>query len=311
MDDLFCNGEDAVALLSDIKKHFQTGPITEFKEGEFGVYNGIRIRWDSKKGVAEHDQKDYADGIDTKLTKAESRRRFGAKDLELTKDDEINVDYKPEQQSWTGVLGWMARTQPHLSVIFSTISQNNTRPSAQSVLSAKRACQYAKDNHVSLKFYGVENPALVIWLDGSFNLTRCDGRKGWEVQVIDESEVDEKDWGGITESNVVAWRSTRLARKVSSSSAAELEALVDVVKRLPLYENHVECLWGKKPKVFLLTDSDPVISWLNIKWIKSDPKLQGMLDFVLDRLNEDNRVKVLYVSTKINRADKHTKFVHV
>ena len=193
MDDLFCNGEDAVALLSDIKKHFQTGPITEFKEGEFGVYNGIRIRWDAKSGVAEHDQKDYADGIDTKLTKAESRRRFGVKDLELSKDDEINVDYKPEQQSWTGILGWMARTQPHLSVIFSMISRNNTRPSAQSVLSVKRACQYAKDNHVSLKFHGVENPVLILWLDGSFNLTECDGRKGWEAQVVDESEVDEKD----------------------------------------------------------------------------------------------------------------------
>ena len=311
MDDLFCNGEDAVALLSDIKKHFQTGPITEFKEGEFGVYNGIRIRWDSKSGVAEHDQKDYADGIDTKLTKAESRRRFGAKDLELTKDDEINVDYKPEQQSWTGVLGWMARTQPHLSVIFSMISRNNTRPSAQSVLSVKRACQYAKDNHVSLKFHGVENPVLILWLDGSFSLTECDGRKGWEAQVVDESEVDEKDWGALTESNVIGWRSTRLARKVSSSSAAELEALVDVVKRMPLYENHIECLWGKKPKVFILTDSDPVISWLNVKWIKSDPKLQGLLNFVLDRLNESDRVRVLYVSTKINRADKHTKFIHV
>ena len=50
---------------------------------------------------------------------------------------------------------------------------------------------------------------------------------------------------------------------------------------------------------------------VNIKWIRSDPKLQGLLNFVLDRLNESDRVRVLYVSTKINRADKHTKFIHV
>ena len=86
--------------------------------------------------------------------------------------------------------------------------------------------------------------------------------------------------------------------------------MVDVIKRMPLYESHIQCLWGKQPKVFLLTDSDPVISCLNMKWIKSDPQLQGLLNFVLDRLNESDRVRVLYVSTKINRADKHTKFIH-
>ena len=148
---------------------------------------------------------------------AETRRRFSAKDLELTKDDEINVDYKEEQQSWTGVLGWMARTQPHLSVVFSMISRNNTRPSAQSVLSAKRACQYAKDFHVPLKFQGVQNPVLILWLDGSFSLTECDGRKGWEAQVVDESEVDEKDWGKLPNSNVIGWRSTRLLHRQQRS----------------------------------------------------------------------------------------------
>lgn len=311
MDDLFCNGDDPVAKLESIKKYYKTGPITEFTSKEWGVYTGIEILWDKEKGVAQHSQKQYVDNIDTKLTGAEKRRRFGAKDLELTREDEINVEYQKEHQSWTGTLGWLARTQRFLSVVFSMVSRNSTRPSAESVLKAKRACEYAKEFHSPLVFHGVVDPVLLLWVDGNYDLATCDGRKGWEGQLLDESEVDENDFERISDENVIGWRSQRHDRKLGSSSSSELVAFVSVVKQMPLYTSHIEKLWGCKPKVFLLTDSQPLIGWLNTKWIKSDPKLQGMLDLVLERLAEYGPdVKVRYVRTEINKADKHTKFIH-
>ena len=78
-----------------------------------------------------------------------------------------------------------------------------------------------------------------------------------------------------------------------------------------MYTKHIEHLWGCEPKVYFLTDSQPLLGWLRTKWITSDPKLQGMLDLVVDRLGEcGSRVKVMYVRTDIQRADKHTKFIH-
>jgi hypothetical protein len=311
MDDLFCNSDDPVAKLEALKKHYKMGPITELKSGEWGVYTGLEIRWDGERGVAEHAQKQYADGIDTKLTNAEARRRFGAKDLELTKDEDINVGYQKEHQSWTGMLGWLAKTQRFLSVVFSMVSRNSNRPSAESVLSAKRACEYAKEYHVPLKFNAVRKPVLLWWVDGSYSIATCEGRTGWELQVVDENEVDEAKFDDAPRSNVVAWRSHRQVRKLASSSSSELMALVEAVKLMPMYTKHVEHLWGCEPKVYFLTDSQPLLGWLRTKWITSDPKLQGMLDLVVDRLGEcGSRVKVMYVRTDIQRADKHTKFIH-
>ena len=81
-------------------------------------------------------------------------------------------------QAWTGILGWMAKTQPQLSVVFSEVSRNSTKPSERSVLCAKRACEYAKKTHKRLHFEGVNEPVVVWWVDASFNVRSCDGRLG-------------------------------------------------------------------------------------------------------------------------------------
>ena len=64
-----------------------------------------------------------------------------------------------------------------------------------------------------------------------------------------EGEGDKK-WNWVVE--IYRWESWDSNFKMW---AAELEALVDVIKRMPLYENHIECLWGRNLKVFILTES--------------------------------------------------------
>ena len=152
---------------------------------------------------------------------------------------------------------------------------------------------------------------MISWVDGSYRLSSCEGRTGWELQVIDESEIDLNNLHQIPNSNVVAWRSRRQQRKLASSSSSELMSLVESVKKMPLYTRHIEKLWGVEPQIYFLTDSEPLLGWLAKKYITEDPKLQGMLDLVLDRLEDwGNKANVLYIQTKFNRADKHTKFVY-
>ncbi len=248
-------------------------------------------------------------GIKTDLTQKELRKQFSAEHLKQTPPEDVRPEFGKAQQAWTGVLGWAAKTQPHLSVVFSEISKNSTKPSAQSVLNAKRACEYAKATHKRLVLEGVARPAIVWWVDASYSIRSCDGRVGWEVQVVDEKTINDKIYM-IQESNLVAWRSRRCDRKLASTTSGELVALQEGVKAVPAYTRLVEAVWGVKPRVVFVTDSQPLLGWLRKGWVDTDPHLQGVLDFVKGRLDEMGS-EVLWVESEQQRADRHTKFIRV
>ena len=86
-------------------------------------------------------------------------------------------------------------------------------------------------------------------------------------------------------------------------------ALADAVKQLPSYLNLIKALWGEgRPRVVFVTDSQPLQGWLRKCWVQSDPRLQGVLNLVLERIREID-ASVLYVPTGQQRADRHTKFI--
>ena len=159
------------------------GEIKELTAKTPEVYTGLDIVWDAENGSCEINQERYVADIKTQLTEKEKRRMFAQNDLRLTEPSEVNEAFRAEQQAWTGVLGWCSKTQPNLSVVFSEVSRNCTRPSAKSVCSAKRACEYAKEVHSSIILEGVSKPYIVWWVDASYSLRSCDGRMGYEVQV--------------------------------------------------------------------------------------------------------------------------------
>ena len=60
------------------------------------MFTGYEIQWNAEEGKAQQGQQEYANDIDTKLSEKEKRRKFSEKDLELSKEDEINVTFKEE-----------------------------------------------------------------------------------------------------------------------------------------------------------------------------------------------------------------------
>jgi len=217
------------------------------------------------------------------------------------------MDLQRVQMEWVGILGWLAKTQPQISTIFSEMSRNNVRPSDYSVTATQRACEYAKQTHKRLVFEAVSDPVLVVWVDASYSIATCDGRVGYEIQLVDTSMIRD----GVTNmpySNLVGWKSQRCVRKLCSTTSAELVALLEGVKMVPLYTRFIESLWCKAPRVIFVSDSQPMMGWLNTGWVTSDPIMQGQLDLVKSRL-DDMRADVLWVSTKDQRADRQTKFI--
>ena len=309
-DDTRVFAPDPNVIIDELRQHLKMGETISFKRDEWVVYTGIEMKWDDEKGEAYESQQQYASEVDTQLKDAERRRKFGVKDLEPSREEDININFQKAQQSWTGVLGWLARTVRNISVVFSEISKNSTKPSALSVLNARRACEYAKSICVPLKFEKVSDPCVIFWVDANFNVNKCEGRLGFELQVINKDEFDYRKISITKESNVIAWRSHKCNRKLASSSGAELCALVEVVKLAPLYVSLVSKIWKQDPRVIILTDSQPVLDWLRNRYVKADPALQGMLDLARERI-DDLKAEVFYIDTKNNRADKHTKFIHV
>ena len=108
--------------------------------------------------------------------------------------------------------------------------------------------------------------------------------------------------------NIVNWRSRRVQRRLGLSTAAELLALRDGIKLMPLYSRVVKHLWGVEPYQVYVTDNQPLLKWLNNQKTYSDPEWQGTLEFVIERVRERS-ADVIWVPTKEQRADRHTKFV--
>ncbi len=104
--------------------------------------------------------------------------------------------------------------------------------------------------------------------------------------------------------------SKRSDRKLASTTSAELLAQQEGVKLMPLYLRAVEVMWGKRPEVVFVTDSQPLLGWLRTGWVATDPALQGTLEFVRSRIDEMGS-RVLWVPTAEQRADRHTKFIVV
>ncbi len=310
VDDLFCAAEQPEAELKQLQTEFKMGPIEELTKDVVKPYIGIDIEWDGTGGVCRLGQEKYANEITTGLTEKEKRKKFGVGDLALGADGGIEGLQK-QQQAWVGVLGWLVRTQPHLSVVFGEVSRNNTRASNSTVLAARRACEYAKATHRPLCLFRVVRPAFVLWADASYDVTTCDGRLGWELQLVSECDVDGgKGIARLRVGNVVAWRSKRCTRKLASTTSAELVALLEGIKAMPRFLRFTRALWGVVPRLLVGTDSESLLGWLRTRRAKTDSAMQGVLELVIERL-ECAGALVLWVPSEQQRADRHTKFIGV
>jgi hypothetical protein len=312
VDDIGMLANDPLKLLMTTfgeKVGIPKDEITVLQPGDSGKYNGCV--WTMVDGTTMTvGQRHYAEDIHTDLTDKDKRKKIYANDFKRPATVEVDMSLQKQQQPTVGVLGWLAKTQRHLAFPFSEISRSNSSPTAETYKLARQLCEYAKRTHEDLKFKGtVKKPVLLCWCDGAYHIETGDSRMGFEIQLLDESDLDE----GYTNSptyNVIAWKSKRPERTVSSSSEVELLALELVCKAAPFYSRVVERMWGVAPKEFYFTDNQAVMEWTQMRYIKSVARLQGVLNNVIDDFKEKQGLaQLIWVPTKHQRADKYTKFL--
>ena len=150
-------------------------------------------------------------------------------------------------------------------------------------------------------------------VNAAYDLQRCEGRLGWELQLVDRSVLTARKLQDTIKRvprdvSIVSWRSRRVKRKLGSSTAAELLALRDAVKMMPYYSKVVKHLWGVQPLEVYITDNQPLLRWLNNLHLQSDPEWEGTLQYVMQGIKE-RTAEVIWVPTTEQTADRHTKFV--
>jgi hypothetical protein len=249
------------------------------------------------------DQSAYVEAIKTGLTEKELKKGLCAADLLQPKEDEVDKTLVPEMQKWVGMLGWAVKTQPHLQYTFGELSRWSTKPSAATIVAVKKALEFAKETSRPLVLQAVHGvPKLLVWSDASYSKLACEGRRGYEVQLVSAGENFSGD------ANVVGWKSKKIDQKLGSTTSAEMIALKEAVKRAFAFVHIVENLWGTKPEVEFKIDSQPLLQQLVARQARAEPRFQGKLEYIIEMIKE-LEANVTWVGTKEMKADRQTKFL--
>jgi hypothetical protein len=294
-------------LMNETGEKLGIEDVTVIKVGDTANYIGTEWHKQSRN-VLLIGQSEYAKHIDTDLSEKDASRKIQTHEFKRSPDTEFDMSLQRQHMETVGKLGWLAKTQLHIAYAFSEISRYNSKPSQRSLTLAKRLCEYGKRTHTQLRLVGnVRSPCLLGWCDGAYNIHTGDSRIGYLVQLVDSGDLA-RGYTNTPKHNYIAWKSIRPSRSIGSSSVAELKALREVVKQMPLYSSVVEEMWGVKPKELYFTDNQSVMDWVHSGWMKSDPQWQGELNNINSDLKERGG-QVHWVPTADQRADELTKFI--
>lgn len=211
---------------------------------------------------------------------------------------------KRDFQRLIGQLAWVARFVPEAAFMHSALGRHSSAPSPSLLRLLQESCAWLRRLPCVAAFSSVVGcPMLLVHCDASFDVRRMEGRLGWQIQILGE----DAPLVGLADAlrNVIAWRAGRIRRKVASTTSAEMFALLDVLKVLPRYVGLVSALWGRVA-VHVCTDSAPLFAQMVSGFARSDPALQGTLEFLREALR-DMRGKLHQVPTRLQRADGLTK----
>lgn len=303
VDDLWIFATDPVEELNAIKKFAKIESYELIDDGQPHKYLGMHVT-KTDENTMEYDQTPYLKTI--YIDEEFSKVKMTNKDFLEPAEEEIDLSLVKPYERLIGQLGWCVRTNPNAAFIYCHFSRFSRKPSQSVFRSLKKAIKYCQLHSTPLRLKGVKVPALRVFSDAAYNFTSYSGRCGYEVQLMDESELAMENYA--CDDNLVAWKSSTQGQKFASTTSVEMRALRDAVKVAPMYTELIRKLWNYQPKIQFLIDNEPLRQQLVSRRYRAEPRRQGELDYILQELSAcPSSVKL--VGTKQMRADRMTKFV--
>uniref|UniRef100_A0A0G4HHW1 Reverse transcriptase Ty1/copia-type domain-containing protein n=1 Tax=Chromera velia CCMP2878 TaxID=1169474 RepID=A0A0G4HHW1_9ALVE len=255
IDDLLVFSDDPVRDLEPLRKRLEMDELEILECGGEMGYTGMKVKR-TEEGFALS-QKAYLESIPVQKEDL-PRKSLSPELIESSAEEETDESFVSVIQKVMGVLGWVCRTTTDLAYLFSELSRYNSRPSGSKLVAALLALIHVCEKGDCLQFSRVDNPKLALFIDAAYSLSRCEGRGGFEVYLVDKKE----NIANMRFSNLVAWKSKRIKKKLIFSTSAELCALVDGVKQSFQWKRLAEALWMKPLEVEVYTDSAPLMEQL-------------------------------------------------
>uniref|UniRef100_A0A0G4I466 Reverse transcriptase Ty1/copia-type domain-containing protein n=1 Tax=Chromera velia CCMP2878 TaxID=1169474 RepID=A0A0G4I466_9ALVE len=300
VDDLLVFPDDPVRDLEPLRKRLEMDEpeILEYG-GEMG-YTGMEVKR-TEQGFALS-QKAYLESIPVQKEDL-PRKSLSPELIESSAEEETDESLVSVMQKVMGVLGWVCCMTADLAYLFSELSRYNSRPSGSKLVAALLTLIRVREKGDCLQFSGVDNPKLALFVDAAYSFSCCEGRGGFEAYLVDKKE----SIANMRFSNLVAWKSKRIKRKLISSTSAELCALVDGVKQSFQWKRLAKALCMKPLEVEVYTDSAPLMEQLESGQSRREPRMDSLLAYACQELRA-LKAKVPWVQTDKQRADRHIKY---
>uniref|UniRef100_A0A0G4I4U6 Reverse transcriptase Ty1/copia-type domain-containing protein n=1 Tax=Chromera velia CCMP2878 TaxID=1169474 RepID=A0A0G4I4U6_9ALVE len=134
-------------------------------------YTGLEVR--KNESGFEISQEAYLKSIPVQ-TDDLPHKSLSPEMLNEEKEEEIEEDLVAVMMKVMGVLVWVCRTSADLAFVFSELSRYSSRPTSSKLVAALLTLIRAHKKNDSLRFEGVIDPKLALFVDAAYSLSRCD-----------------------------------------------------------------------------------------------------------------------------------------
>lgn len=224
-------------------------------------------------------------------------------DPEFDPNKPINNEYKGTDinlmQKIVGSLCWLGTCNPAYAVRHGMLAALTHKPSPIAFRIAKGVMKEIKETPINpIKLCTIVNPEIRIWVDAAVR-DYC-GRRGFILQLADKS------WELTNKDNLVYWKSSSDKMKHASSTAAEVNAILQCLEDIDDVLIMTETLFGKIPTT-MLSDSNSGIQ--QIKNGGHNIKAKRKSEYILEMLKHSpiGEIELRHVSGDIQLADALTK----
>ncbi len=306
VDDLTMFADTPVELLDQFQERVQMDSPRLLNMNESLKLIGINFCLQYNRLILSH--QNFLNTME--LQYARKNSKVSVQDLQPAAADEVDLSLVTEYRSCIGKLGWIVRTRPDLSFLFSELSKYNTSPCIRHMTAIHTILQLVKEHTKPLVFESFIKSAskrqdvlIRIYSDASYDLAAHVGKTGWLVQLLPANASIDDD------RNVFAWSCNTERRKLASTTSAELIALYRAIKQCFSMVRLAMQLFVKcKVSIQFVIDSMPLYNQLCCGQTDKEPRLQGVLDYCIQSLLELH-ASVSWVDTHHMKADMLTKLL--
>ena len=227
-----------------------------------------------------------------------------SKERQLQKKEALTKVEKRQLRGVVGQLNWVSGiSRPDIVFNVSEAASNQKQATVESILKINKIIKYVKNDDSCIivpRFSNISDLKLCVYTDASYDNLGDGGSQGGHIIFLSDS----------CNSCPIAWRSTKIARVVKSTLAAETLAFVDGAEKAYLMSKLLAEILHNKKKSYLTiecrTDNKSLFqAAYTLKTLK-DSRLNVEMAIVRQML-EREEIELFWIKAKEQLADILTK----